>query len=163
MGRWLWVGLALLAAGSAFGRDVTRRVEMLFPGRYRLTLKNNQMGSVQVLDDRSRGRGAPGGPGDSAELAKADDGSATTWQMASRPGPARHRGPLRPGAGPDRRDPEGPLQRRPAGRGAPGAGDMLVGAYDDMLVVDGRSYFIIGPVTLVEDTGDQDVLIAIGR
>jgi hypothetical protein len=38
-----------------------------------------------------------------------------------------------------------------------------VGAYDDMLVVEGRSYFIIGPVTLVEDTGDQDVLIAIGR
>ena len=156
---------ALPAAPDAVGPGLFRKLETRNLATYALTLRGGSRGSIRVTDPRPPFRVVElNRPGSTVIIAKADESgkSIATWQLEFRPDPAAEVCRLDL----ELTDPAGRL--RVPFRVTVRPGDpritvtMAPGAYDARNAFGDRGYWVKGPVTLVEETGDQDVLAWIG-
>ena len=169
--HWL---VALAVLGSAAGPRVPagpagscpgaiRRLELLYPGSFRLTLIASKAGSVAV---DAAGPAGPGTilsqPGDAVSFRKApgDPAATATWQLAFLPGA---------GSGCDldlEWSDEGgtlkvPFRVRTREQEPRVEVTLRPGSFDQLRNDEGRSYYVKGPVTIVGATAEGDVLIAV--
>ena len=146
---------------------LVRRLETLNPAPYRLTLKGGDPGSLRIADPQRPGAWTTlERPGSAAIIANpaANAGSVSTWPLEF-----RGAGAATPAAGSwDLELADGSGQVRMAFRVTLRPGEprlrvtMAPGSFDTKNLSDGRGYYVKGPVTVVEETRDQDVLIWIG-
>jgi len=161
--------LALAVLGTAAGPqapagpspEAIRRVELLYPGSYRLKLVNRKAGSVAVdPPGPGRTRTVLSQPGDTVSFLKppGDPAATATWRLT-----------FLPASGCDLdlewSDEGGALKipfRVRTRAEEPGLEAILrPGTFDQLRSCEGRSYYVKGPVTIVGATADQDVLIAV--
>jgi hypothetical protein len=161
LGILVLAALPVLAATAQTG-SLVRKLETINPAPYRLTLKAGIPGSLRITDPQRPGPGTTlDRPGSAAVVAnpEANAGSVSTWPLEFR-SPAN--GPWELELADDSGQVRMAFQVTVQSEEPRLKVTMAPGAYDSKNVYNGRGYYVKGPVTVVEETGDQDVLIWIG-